>query len=414
MPRGVRGSPISTAVTRTVQLGDPTLDFDLSDEQSRIRESVRAVVAPFGDDYWRELDRDHSYPDEFFQAVLDSGWLSVLIPVEYGGKGLGITEATIVIEEIARSGANATACHAQIYNIGGLLQIGSEELKRKYLPEIAAGRKRYLSFSLTEHESGLNSTAITTRAVRDGDHYVVNGKKNWVSRLAHTDLLLVVARTTPLAESPKKTFGITAFLVEIPEFDQLESMGIIADRVETMMNLETFEVEFRDLRIPAENVVGEVDQGFKYILSSVNGDRICAAAAAVGDARWSIEKAVSFANERVVFDRPIGQNQGIQFPIARAYAQIEAASLMRFQASTLYDANKDCGAAANTAKLLAAEASWNAVNATMSTYGGYAFRSDRHIERKFREARLFINAPGSENLILSHLAQHVLGLPRSF
>lgn len=384
------------------------MDFKLTAEHEALRAQVRELCEPFGDDYFLSLEDGHRYPEEFVRTMLDSGLLSVLIPKEYGGLGLGVTEATIVIEEIARAGANATACHAQIYNVLGLLRHGSEDLKRRYLPGIASGDLRYLSFALTEHEAGLNTTALKTTAVRDGDDYVINGRKNWISRIGHSDLMLVLARTTPLEEVEKKTTGLTAFLVELP------AEGMEMERVDTMMNLETYRVEFTNLRVPAANIVGELDRGFRYVVSGINGDRICAAAAAVGDARWSLERAVAFANERIVFDRPIGQNQGIQFPIARAWAATEAASLMRYKAAASFDAGEDSGADANTAKLLAAQASWDAVNAAMSTYGGYAFAKDHHIERKFREARLFINAPGSENLILAHIGQHVLGMPRSF
>ena len=384
------------------------MDFSLSPAQEAIRKEIAEICSDFSDEYWRELDRRGEYPEAFLQAMLDSGWLGVLIPEEYGGKGLGMTEAAVIIEEINRAGGNATSCHAQIYNIGMLLRHGSEEQRRRYLPDIAAGRTRFLSFGLTEHAAGQNTTAIETTAVRDGDHYVINGEKNWVSRLQHSDLLLVVARTTPLAEAPKKTAGMSAFIVELP------ADGIEVTPVETMMNMETNRVRFTDLRVPAANLIGEEGEAFTYILSGVNGDRIAAASAAIGDARWFVAKASSYACEREVFGRPIGQNQAVQFPIAQAYAATEAASLMRFHAATLFDRGQPCGPQANMAKLLASEAAWNAANVAMSTYGGYAFAKEYDVERKFREARLFLNAPGSNSLILAYIGQHVLGMPRSF
>ncbi|MGH3386232.1 MAG: acyl-CoA dehydrogenase family protein [Nocardioidaceae bacterium] len=384
------------------------MDFELTDEQQRIRDSVRELCQDFPDAYWRELDKDRSYPEKFLRAMLDSGWLGVLIPAKYGGKGLGMMEAAVIIEEISRSGGNAISCHAQIYNLVMLLRHGSEAQKDAYLPRIAAGELRFLAFGLTEHEAGLNSSRIATTAVRDGDSYVINGSKNWLSRIQHSDLLLLIARTTPYERAEKRTRGLSAFLVELP------ADGIDVVPVPTMMNIETNEVTFHDLRVPAENLVGEEGGAFRYILSGVNGDRIAASSAAIGDARWLIDKATAYANERVVFDRPIGQNQAVQFPIAHAYAATEAASLVRYQAASRYDRGEDPGAAANVAKLLSSEASREAADAAMATHGGYAFATSYDIERKFRETRLFLNAPGSNNLILSYLGQHVLGMPRSF
>ncbi|OLT12354.1 acyl-CoA dehydrogenase [Pseudonocardia sp. CNS-139] len=373
-----------------------------------IREEVAAICARFPDEYWRGLDADRRYPEEFLQALLESGWLGVLIPREYGGKGLGITEAAVVIEEISRSGGNAATCHAQIYNTGMLVRHGSEELRKSYLPRIAAGELRLLAFALTEHDAGLDTTRIATEAVRDGDDYVVNGTKNWLSRVQHSDLMILAARTAPYEAGARRAEGLSAFLVELP------ADGIEARPVRTMLNLETNEVTFRDLRVPAENLIGEEGAAFRYLIHGVNGDRIAAASAAIGDSRWFLAKASRYASEREVFGRPIGQNQSIQFPLARAYAATEAASLMRFRAAELYDRGESCAAEANMAKLLASEASWDAANAAMNTFGGYGFAAEYDVERKFRETRLFVNGPGSNQLLLSYLGQHVLGMPRSF
>lgn len=384
------------------------MDFSLRPAQEALRKEIAELCSDYSDEYWRGLDRRGEYPEAFLQAMLDSGWLGVLIPEEYGGKGLGITEAALIIEEINRAGGNALTCHAQIYNLGMLLRHGTEEQRQRWLPDIAAGRTRFLAFGLTEHAAGQNTTAIETIAVRDGDHYVINGEKNWVSRFQHSDLLLVVARTTPLAEAPKKTAGMSAFLVELP------ADGIEVTPVETMMNFETNRVRFTDLRVPVANLIGAEGEAFKYILSGVNGDRIAASSAAIGDARWFVEKATAYAREREVFERPIGQNQAIQLPIAQAYAATEAASLMRFKAASLYDRGQPCGTESNLAKLLSSEAAWSAANTAMTTYGGYAFAKEYDIERKFRETRVFLNAPGSNALILSYIGQHVLGMPRTF
>jgi acyl-CoA dehydrogenase len=366
------------------------------------------ICSDFSDDYWRELDRRGEYPEAFLQTMLESGWLGVLIPEEYGGKGLGITEAALVIEEISRAGGNSLTVHAQIYNVGMLLRHGTEEQRRRWLPDIAAGKSRFLAFGLTEAVAGQNTTAIETSAVRDGDSYVINGEKNWVSRFQHSDLMLVIARTTPLAEAPKKTAGMSAFLVELP------TEGIEVTPVETMMNFETNRVRFTDLRVPAANLIGQEGEAFKYVLSGVNGDRIAASSAAIGDARYFVSKATAYACEREVFDRPIGQNQAIQLPIAQAHTATEAASLMRFHAASLFDRGEPCGTQANMAKFLASEAAWNAANVAMTTFGGNAFAKEYDIERKFRETRVFLNAPGSNALVLSYIGQHVLGMPRTF
>jgi len=384
------------------------VDFSLSPQQEAIRQEMVEICSDFSDDYWRELDRRGEYPEAFLQTMLESGWLGVLIPEEYGGKGLGITEAALVIEEISRAGGNSLTVHAQIYNVGMLLRHGTEEQRRRWLPDIAAGKSRFLAFGLTEAVAGQNTTAIETSAVRDGDSYVINGEKNWVSRFQHSDLMLVIARTTPLAEAPKKTAGMSAFLVELP------TEGIEVTPVETMMNFETNRVRFTDLRVPAANLIGQEGEAFKYVLSGVNGDRIAASSAAIGDARYFVSKATAYACEREVFDRPIGQNQAIQLPIAQAHTATEAASLMRFHAASLFDRGEPCGTQANMAKFLASEAAWNAANVAMTTFGGNAFAKEYDIERKFRETRVFLNAPGSNALVLSYIGQHVLGMPRTF
>ncbi|WP_099038216.1 acyl-CoA dehydrogenase family protein [Mycobacterium neglectum] len=381
---------------------------ELTSTQAAIQAEVREICAQFDEEYWQDKDTRREYPEEFLKALLASGWLGVLIPREYGGKGLGMYEAAIIIEEISKSGANAISCHAQIYNVAMLLRYGSEELKQRYLPRIASGELRFLAFGLTEEAAGQDTTKIATTAHRDGDVYVLNGHKNWLSRAQHADLMLAIARTTPLEDAHKKTHGLSAFLVDLP------AEGLHLKPKPLMMNIETNEADFDDLRVPAENLIGEEGAAFRQILSGVNGDRIAASSAAIGDARWLIEHATKYANERVVFERPIGQNQSVQFPIAHAYAATEAASLMRFRAAEKYDRGEEPGPESNMAKLLSSEASWEAANAAMSTYGGAAFARSNGVERKFRETRLFLNAPGSNSLILSYLSQHVLGMPRSF
>jgi acyl-CoA dehydrogenase len=384
------------------------MDFRLTKQQEEIRRSVREMCEQYPDEYWRELDRDRRYPEEFVEALTRSGWLSALIPEEYGGMGLGVTEAAIILEEINRSGANAGACHAQMYTMGTLLRHGSEEQKRAYLPKIAAGDLRLQAFGVTEHNAGTDTTRIETTAIRDGDDYVINGHKNWTSRARHSDLLLLLARTTPYEKLTKKTEGLSTFLVD------LSTPGIEVRPSATMINYDTNEVFFRDVRVPAENLIGEEGEGFRYILDGMNVERILIASEAIGDGQWFVDRASGYATERVVFDRPIGQNQGIQFPIARAYASIEAASMVRFKAASLFDQGEKCGPEANMAKLLSSEAAWGAANAAVQTHGGYGFRQDYDVERKFRETRIFMVAPVSNNLVLSYIGQHVLGMPRSY
>jgi acyl-CoA dehydrogenase len=384
------------------------MEFRLTEQQEKVRRSVREICEQYPDEYWRELDRDRRYPEEFVEALTESGWLSALIPEEYGGMGLGVTEAAIILEEINRSGANGGACHAQMYTMGTLLRHGSEEQKKEYLPKIATGNLRLQAFGVTEHNAGTDTTRIETEAVRDGDSYVINGHKSWTSRARHSDLVLLLARTTPYEELTRKTEGLSTFLLD------LSTPGIEIRPSRTMINYDTNEVFFRDVRVPAESLIGEEGKGFKYILDGMNVERILIASEAIGDGLWFVERASKYATERVVFDRPIGQNQGIQFPIARSYASIEAASMIRYKAASLFDAGEKCGAEANMAKLLASEASWEAANAAVQTHGGYGFRQDYDVERKFRETRLFMVAPVSNNLVLSYIGQHVLGMPRSY
>ncbi|HLI30237.1 MAG TPA: acyl-CoA dehydrogenase family protein [Terriglobia bacterium] len=376
-----------------------------------IRSSVRELCRAFPDAYWRELDAKHAYPEEFVQALTKSGYLATLIPEQYGGAGLGITEACIVLEEIHRSGGNAGACHAQMYIMGTLLRHGSEEQRQKYLPKIASGELRLQAFAVTEPTTGSDTTRLKTLAVRKGDRYVVKGQKIWISRAEHSDLMLLLARTTPLEQVNKKTEGLSTILVDLR---QAVGHGMTIRPVRTMMNHATTEVFFDDLEVPIENLVGEEGQGFRYLLDGLNAERILIASECLGDGRWFLERACNYAKERVVFGRPIGQNQGIQFPLARAYANVEAASLMVARAASLFDSKQPCGPQANMAKLLAADASWEAANATVQTYGGFGFAEEYDVERKFRETRLYQVAPISTNLILAYIAEHVLGLPRSY
>lgn len=384
------------------------MEFRFTEEQEEIQRSVRDLCERYPDKYWRDLDDEGRYPEEFVKTLTESGWLGALIPPEYGGKGLGITEAAIILEEVNRSGANGGACHAQMYTMGTLLRHGSEEQKGTYLPKIATGELRLQAFGVTEHNAGTDTTRIETTAVRDGEHYIINGHKSWTSRARHSDLLLLLARTTPYEELSNKTEGLSTFLVD------LSTPGIEVRPSQTMLNYDTNEVFLRDVRVPAENLIGEEGKGFRYILDGMNVERILIASEAIGDGRWFVDRASSYATERVVFDRPIGQNQGVQFPIARAYASIEAASMIRFKAASLFDAGEKCGAEANMAKLLSSEAAWEAANATVQTYGGYGFRKDYDVERKFRETRIFMVAPVSNNLVLSYIGQHVLKMPRSY
>jgi acyl-CoA dehydrogenase len=384
------------------------MEFRLSEEQEKIRRNVREVCEQFPNEYWRELDRERRYPEEFVSALTEARWLGALIPEEYGGLGLGVIEASIILEEINRSGANGGACHAQMYTMGTLLRHGSEEQKREYLPKIASGELRLQAFGVTEHEAGTDTTRIETSAVREGDHYVINGHKSWTSRSRHSDLMMLLARTTPYQELENKTAGMSVFLLD------LSTPGIEIRPSETMINYDTNEVFFRNVRVPAENLIGEEGKGFRYILDGMNVERILVASESVGDGRWFVERASAYASERVVFGRPIGQNQGVQFPIARAFASVEAASMLRYKAASLFDAGEKCGAEANMSKLLASEAAWEAANAAVQTFGGYGFRKDYDVERKFRESRIFMVAPVSNNLVLSYIGQHVLGMPRSY
>ena len=376
-----------------------------------IRQAVRDLCAKFDSEYWQQVEVESGYPEAFVQALTESGWLAALIPEEYGGAGASVTEASVILEEINRSGANSGACHAQMYIMGTLLRHGSDAQKQKYLPQIAAGELRLQSFAVTEPTTGTDTTKTRTFAEKRGDRYVVNGQKVWISRVQHSDLMLLLARTTPLEQISKKTDGLSVFLVDLRQNGQ---KGLTVRPIRNMVNHETNELFFDDFEIPAENLIGEEGKGFRYILDGMNAERILIAAECIGDGYWFIDKARTYANERVVFDRPIGQNQGIQFPIAQAYANIRAADLMRYEAARLFDAHEPCGAEANMAKLLAADASWEAANVCLQTHGGYGFAAEYDVERKFRETRLYQVAPISTNLILSYIGQHVLGMPRSF
>ena len=377
-----------------------------------IRDAVRALCVRFPGEYWRERDRERAYPEAFVQALTDSGVLAALIPEAYGGSGLPLAAGAAILEEIQKAGCNAAACHAQMYTMGTLLRHGSEEQKRRWLPEIAAGRLRLQAFGVTEPTSGSDTLNLNTTAARDGDGYVVNGQKVWTSRAEHSDLMILLARTTPKAEVAKKGEGLSVFLVDLREAK--ESGGVTIRPIRTMLNHATTEVFLDDLRVPAENLIGEEGRGFRYILDGMNAERILIAAECIGDARWFIAKARGYAGERKVFGRPIGQNQGVQFPIARAYAQSEAAALMVERAAALFDGGAPCGPEANMAKLLAAEASWAAAEVCLQVHGGYGFAEEYDVERKFRETRLYQVAPVSTNLILAYLAEHVLDLPRSY
>ena len=386
-------------------LSNQTEDF------SDIRDAVRSLCQGYPGEYWREKDRKREYPTEFVQALTDSGFLAVLIPEIYGGSELGIQEAAAILEEIHKSGCNGAACHAQMYIMGTLLRHGSEEQKKKYLPGIASGELRLQAFGVTEPGSGTDTTSIRTFAKREGDEYVVNGQKVWTSRAEHSDLMLLLARTTPKDEVTKRTDGLSVFLVDLRKS---LNHGVTIRPISTMINHATTEVFIDDLRIPEEQRIGEEGKGFRYILDGMNAERILIGAECIGDSRWFIQKASEYAKDRTVFQRPIGQNQGIQFPIAKAYAQSEAADLMVRKAASLFDSGKPCGKEANMAKLLAADASWEAADVCLQTHGGFGFAEEYDIERKFRETRLYRIAPVSTNLILSYLAEHVLGLPRSF
>jgi len=382
-----------------------------SDAHAEIREGVRALCSEFDSAYWQKVDEARGYPDAFVTALTKAGWLSALIPEEYGGSGLSLTAASVIMEEINRAGGNSGACHGQMYNMGTLLRHGSDAQKRAYLPRIASGELRLQSMGVTEPSAGTDTSKIKTVATRKGDRYVVNGQKVWTSRLQHSELMILLARTTPLAEVKKKSEGMSIFIVDLRE---ALKKGLTVRPIRNMVNHETNEIFFDNLEIPAENLIGEEGKGFRYILDGLNAERILIAAECIGDGYWFIDRATHYARERVVFDRPIGQNQGIQFPIARAYVNVEAANLMRYKAAALFDEKKQCGAEANMAKLLAADASWEAANVCLQTHGGFGFAAEYDVERKFRETRLYQVAPISTNLILSYVGEHVLGLPRSF
>jgi alkylation response protein AidB-like acyl-CoA dehydrogenase len=381
---------------------------------SDIREAVRALCARFPGPYWRALDRGRSYPEDFVRALTEAGYLAALIPEAYGGSGLPLAAAAAILEEIHKSGCNGAACHAQMYTMGTILRHGSEDQKRRTLPEIAAGRLRLQAFAVTEPGSGSETLALATTARREGDHYLVNGQKVWTSRAEHSDLMLLLARTTPKDQVAKKGEGLSVFIVDLREATAGDAPPVTIRPIRTMLNHATTEVFIDNLRVPAENLIGEEGKGFRHILDGMNAERILIGAECIGDARWFTGKARDYASEREVFGRPIGQNQGIQFPIARAFAQTEAADLMVRRAARLFDQGKPCGPEANMAKLLAADASWAAAEACLQTHGGYGFAEDYDVERKFRETRLYQVAPVSTNLILAYLAEHVLDLRRSY
>jgi acyl-CoA dehydrogenase len=382
------------------------------DEFADIREGVRALCAKFPGEYWRALDRDRAYPTEFVAALTEAGYLAALIPEEYGGSGLNLGAAAAILEEVHASGGNGAACHAQMYTMGTILRHGSDSQKERYLPLIASGELRLQAFGVTEPTSGTDTLSLRTTAKREGnDHYVINGQKIWTSRAEHSDLMLLLARSTPKEQAKKRTDGLSVFLVDMR---LAQGANITINPIRTMMNHATTQIFFDDLRVPAENLIGEEGQGFRYILSGMNAERILIAAECIGDAKWFIAKATQYAKDRALFGRPIGQNQGVQFPIARAYAQMRAAELMVHEAARKYDSGEDIGAEANMAKLLAADASWAAADMCVQTHGGFGFAEEYDIERKFRETRLYQVAPISTNMILSYLAEHVLGLPRSY
>jgi len=389
------------------------IDFDPEDgdPHQEIRTGVRKLCAQFPGEYWRRLDRDAAYPANFVKAVTAAGYLSALIPEEYGGSGLPLSAAAAILEEIQRAGCNGAACHAQMYIMGTLLRHGSPEQKRKYLPLVASGELRLQAFGVTEPSSGTDTSSIKTFAQREGDHYVVNGQKIWTSRAEYSDLMVLLARTTPKHQVAKRTDGLSVFILDMRT---AKEAGLAIQPLRTLMNSSTTEVFFDNVRIPVENLIGEEGRGFRYILSGMNAERILIAAECIGDAKWFIEKATDYAKDRIVFDRPIGKNQGVQFPLAKAYAQMRAAELMVHKAAELFEAGANCGAEANMAKLLAADASWAAGEACVQTHGGFGFAAEYDVERKFRETRLYQVAPISTNLILSFLAEHVLGLPRSY
>jgi acyl-CoA dehydrogenase len=385
------------------------------DDHQELREALRALCRDFDATYWQKVDHERGYPEAFVDALTSAGWLAALIPAEYGGSGLGLAEASVIMEEINFSGGNAGSCHGQMYNMGTLLRHGSEAQKQRYLPKIASGEWRLQSMAVTEPTTGTDTTQLKTTAVRKGDRWVVNGQKVWISRIQHSDLMILLARTTPLADVKRKSEGMSIFIVDLDDaMPERGGRGMTVRPIPNMVNHETNEVFFDDLEIPAENLIGQEGQGFRYILDGLNAERTLIAAECIGDAYWFIDKARRYASERQVFGRPIGQNQGVQFPIAADYIETEAANLMRFKACALFDAGRPCGAEANMAKYLAAKASWEAANTCLQTHGGFGFACEYDVERKFRETRLYQVAPVSTNLIHSYVAEHLLGLPRSF
>jgi acyl-CoA dehydrogenase len=383
-------------------------------EHEALRGAVRTLCARFPGVYWRRLDHERQYPTEFVQALTDAGYLSALIPKEYGGTGLGVCEASIILEEVNRSGGNAAACHAQMYIMGALLRHGSDEQKRRYLPKIAGGKLRLQAFSVTEAEAGSDTTSIRTFAKREPNGYVVNGEKNWTSRIEQSDLLILLARTAPRQAGNERARGISLFLIDLGEIRARQPDSLVTRPVRTMLNYATSQVVYKDMRIPLDSLIGEEGQGFRYVIDGWNAERILLAAESIGDGYWFIERAAAYAKSREVFGGPIGKHQGVQFPIARAYAQVCAADMMRYRAVALFDSSAPCGAEANMAKLLASEASWQAANVCLDTHGGNGFVDEYDVERKFRETRLYQVAPVSNNLVLAHIATHVLGLPRSY
>ena len=381
---------------------------------SELRAAIRSLCAKFPGEYWRRLDRERAYPTEFVETLTRAGYLGALIPTEFGGLGLGVTEASVILEEINRSGGSAAACHAQMYTMAALLRHGSEAQKRKYLPEIASGKLRLQAFSITEPEAGSDTTNIQTFAKKDGPNYIINGHKNWTSRIEQSDLLMLLARTAPRDASTDRTSGMTLFLIDLREVRANQPSAIEVTPVRTMFNYATCQVTYKNLRVSCESVIGAEGSGFRYVIDGWNAERILLAAEAIGDGEWFIERAASYAKSREVFGAPIGRNQGVQFPIARAYAQVRAVDLMRYRAAQLFDAGEKCGAEANMAKLLASEASWAAANVCLDTHGGNGFVEEFDIERKFRETRLYQVAPVTNNLVLAYLGHHVLGMPRSY
>ncbi len=386
------------------------MNFEYTETQEEIRQSVRKLCATFGPNYWAECDHDQAYPERFVQAMTDAGWLAALIPEEYGGAGLGVMEGAIILEEINRSGGNGAACHAQMYTMASILRNGSEAQKRKYLPDIAAGTLRLQAFGVTEPDAGSNTLKIKTFARKIGGGYVINGQKIWTSRYKQSHMYLLIARTTPFEEAKKKTDGLTLFLVDIAK----AGPALKSSPIRTMLNHHTNEVFIDNLEVSDDDRIGEEGKGFYYLVDSLNSERLLVTSECIGDGKWFVEQASRYASERIVFDRPIGQNQGIQFPIARAHMNLQAAELMRNRAAALFDQGKPCGSDTSMAKYLASEASWEAADACMTTFGGYGVAAEYHVERKWKEARLFRTAPLSNNLILAQIAQHALGMPRSY